>query len=56
MIFLRYAYVYLLNEKSQAVNSLKVIVKEVEKQLDRKVKIVSSDRGGEYYGKHGESG
>ena len=54
--FSRYGYVYLLNEKSQAVNALKVFVKEVERQLDRKVKIVRSDRGGEYYGKHGESG
>ena len=54
MIF--YGYVYLLNEKSQAVNALEVFVKEVERQLDRKVKIVRSDRGGEYYGKHGESG
>ena len=51
-----YGYVYLLNEKSQAVNALEVFVKEVERQLDRKVKIVRSDRGGEYYGKHGESG
>ena len=54
--FSRYGYVYLLNEKSQAVNALEVFVKEVERQLDRKVKIVRSDRGGEYYGKHGESG
>ena len=46
----------MLNEKSQAVNSLEVFIKEVERQLDRKVKIVRSDRGGEYYGKHGESG
>jgi len=28
----------------------------VEMQLDRKVKIVRSDRGGEYYGKYDESG
>ena len=44
----------MLNEKSQVVNALEVFVKEVERQLDRKVKIVRSDRGGEYYGKHGE--
>ena len=53
--FSRYEYVYLLNKKSQAVNSLEVFIKEVERQLDRKVKIVKSDRGGEYYEKHGES-
>ena len=46
----------MLNEKSQAINALEVFVKEVKRQLDRKVKIVRSDRGDEYYGKHGESG
>jgi len=35
---------------------LKVYINEVERQLDRKVKIVWSDRGDEYYGKHDESG
>ncbi|GJZ05243.1 hypothetical protein Tco_0538518, partial [Tanacetum coccineum] len=33
-----------------------VFVNEVERQLDRKVKIVRSDRGGKYYGKYDESG
>ena len=32
-----------------------MFVNEVERQLDRKVKIVRSDRGGEYYGKYDES-
>ena len=45
----------MLNEKSQAINVLEVFIKEVERQLDRKVKIVRFDRGGEYYRKHGES-
>ena len=54
--FLRYGYVYLLHEKSQAVNALEVYINEVERQLDIKVKIVRSDRGGEYYGKYDESG
>jgi len=54
--FSRYGYVYLLHEKSQAVNALEVYINEVEKQLDRKVKIVRSDRGGEYYEKYDESG
>ena len=49
-----YGYVYLLKEKSQAINVLKVFVNDVERQLDRKVKIVRSDRGGEYYGKYDE--
>ena len=31
-------------------------ITEVERKLDRKVKIIRSDRGGEYYGKYDESG
>lgn len=29
---------------------------EVEKQLDKKIKVVRSDRGGEFYGKYDETG
>ncbi|WVZ16658.1 hypothetical protein V8G54_009640 [Vigna mungo] len=38
------------------VNALEVFINEVERQLDRKVKVVKFDRGGEYYGKTDESG
>ena len=31
-------------------------ITEVERQLDKKIKIVRSDRGGEYYGRYDESG
>ncbi|RDX71064.1 hypothetical protein CR513_49625, partial [Mucuna pruriens] len=41
-----YGYVYLLHEKSQAVDALKIYLNEVEIQLDIKVKVVKSDRGG----------
>ncbi|RVW72952.1 Retrovirus-related Pol polyprotein from transposon TNT 1-94 [Vitis vinifera] len=34
----------------------KVFRTEVEKQLGKVIKIVRSDRGGEYYGKHGDAG
>ena len=34
---------------------LETFINEVETQLDRKVKVVRSDRGGEYYGKFNES-
>ena len=44
--FSHYGYIYLLNEKSQAINALEVYVTKVERQLDRKVKIIRSDRGG----------
>nr|GEV46985.1 putative zinc finger, CCHC-type [Tanacetum cinerariifolium] len=53
--FSRYGYVYLFHEKSLSINALEVFVNEVEKQLDRKVKIIRSDRGGEYYGKYDKS-
>lgn len=54
--FSRYCYMYLLHEKSQSVNVLEIFINEVERQLDRKVKVVRSDRGGEFYGKFNESG
>ena len=54
--FSRFGHVYLLHEKSQSVNALEVYINEVERQLERKVKIIRSDRGGEYYGKYNESG
>ena len=38
------------------MNVLETFVKEVERQLDKKVKIIRSNRGGEYYGKYNESG
>jgi len=52
--FSRYGYIYLLHEKSQSVDALEVFINEVERQLDRKVKIVRSNRGGEYYGRYDE--
>ena len=54
--FSHYCYLYLLHEKSQLVNALKVFIDEVERQLDRKVKVVRSDRGDEFYRKYNESG
>ena len=51
----RYGYIYLLHEKSQVVTVLEIFLTEVERQLDRKVKVVRSDRGGEYYGRYDES-
>ena len=51
-----YGYIYLLHDKYQSVNALEMYIKEVERQLDKKVKIIRSDRGGEYYGKYDESG
>lgn len=54
--FSRYGYIYLLHEKSQSLQAIEMYVNEVERQLNGKVKIIRSDRGGEYYGKYNESG
>ena len=45
-----------MHEKSQAIDIFKMFITEVERQLDKKIKIVRSDRGGEYYGRYDESG
>ncbi|CAL8989829.1 unnamed protein product [Prunus brigantina] len=54
--FSRYGYVFLITEKSKALDMFKVYKAEVEKQLDSKIKVVRSDRGGEFYGKFTEKG
>ena len=45
----RFCYVYLLNTKDEAVHYFKVYKAEVENQLEKKIKRVWSDRGGEYF-------
>ena len=45
----RYCYVYLLNTKDEALHYFKIYKAEVEKQLEKKIKRVRSDRGGEYF-------
>ena len=51
-----YGFIYLLKEKkSQVADAFKVYVKEVERQLHKKVKIIKSDRGSEYYENSNES-
>jgi len=51
-----YDYVYLLHEKSQAMDALEIYLNEEERQLDRKVKVVRSDRSDEYYKRYDEIG
>ena len=45
----RYTYVYLLKHKDEAFAVFKNYKAEVENQLDKKIKILRSDRGGEYF-------
>ena len=53
--FSRYDYVFFIKENSYAFEMFKVFRTEVEKQLGKVIKIVRSDRGGEYDGKHGDA-
>ena len=45
----RYCYMYLLKSKDEALNYFKIYKAEAENQLDRKIKRLRSDRGGEYF-------
>ena len=45
----RHCRVYLLKSKDEALNFFKIYKAEVENQLDRKIKRLRSDRGGEYF-------
>ncbi|RVW91550.1 Retrovirus-related Pol polyprotein from transposon TNT 1-94 [Vitis vinifera] len=52
----RYGYFYLIHEKSQSLDVFKNFKVEVENQLSKKIKVVRSDHGGEYYGRYDGSG
>ena len=54
--FSRYSYVYLIHEKSEALDVFEIYKAEVENQLNWRIKSVRSDRSGEYYGRFTESG
>ena len=45
-------YFYLLFEKAKALDAFKVYKVEVARQTERKIKIVRTDRGEKYYGRH----
>ena len=44
----KYCYVYLMKSKDEAINKFALYKEEVENQLEKKIKVVRSDRGGEY--------
>ena len=44
----RYRYIYLIKQKSETFEKFKEFKNEVENQLGRKIKMLRSDRGGEY--------
>lgn len=47
----KFCYVYLINSKDEALSMFKTYKSEVENQLNKKIKILRSDRGGEYESK-----
>ena len=46
----RYMYLYMLHNKDEVLDAFIVFKAEVEKQFDKQIKIVRTNRGGEYYG------
>ena len=54
--FSRYCHIFLISEKSKALEVFKIFKTEAEKQLNKVIKVVRSDRGGEFYGRYTESG
>ena len=50
----RYSYVYLLKSKDEALEMFQHFKNEVENQFDRKIKVIRSDRGGEYEAPFGD--
>ena len=47
-------YIYLLYNKNEALGAFKVFKVEAEKQCGKQIKMVRTDRGGEYYGRYTE--
>ena len=45
----RFCHVYLLKTKDEALQYFKAYKTEVENQLERKIKCLRSDRGGDYF-------
>nr|GEY04418.1 putative zinc finger, CCHC-type [Tanacetum cinerariifolium] len=49
-------YLFLINKKSESLEIIETFKAEVEHQLDHKIKVVRSDKGGAYYGRHTDVG
>ena len=50
----RYGFVELIREKSDSLEAFKAFKAKVELQQGKKIKVVHSDKGGEYYGRYDE--
>ena len=45
---IKYCYVYLLKSKDETIEKFFLYKREVENQLNKKIKVLRSDQGGEY--------
>ena len=52
----RYGFVELIREKFESLEAFKAFKDKVELQQGKMVKVVYSDKGGEYYGRYDEMG
>jgi hypothetical protein len=52
----RYGYIYPIKHQSESLDKFKIFKAKVENQYNLKIKVVQSDRGGQYYGKHATYG
>ena len=46
----------MLHNKTEALDAFKVFKAEVEKQCGKPIKIMRTDRGGQYYGRYTKDG
>ena len=54
--FSHYDFVELIHEKSDSLEAFKAFKAKAKFQQGKKIKVVHSDRGGEYYGRYDETG
>jgi len=54
--YTRYGYLYFIQLKFQSLDILKTFKAEVERPLEKKIKVVKSNCGGEYYGRYDKLG
>jgi hypothetical protein len=52
----RYGYIYPIKHRSESLDKFKIFKAEVENRHNLKIKVVWSDHGGEYSGKHATYG
>ena len=47
-----FSYIYPIKKRSEALDKFKIFKAKIENQHNLKIKVVRSDHGGEYYGRH----